>query len=316
MLFSEYLDRWLAVIKPSIEFNTYASYCGLVRSKINPYFITKKIKLTEIQTKDLQEFYTQQLSLVSACTVIHIHAVIHKALKMAAKTGMIPMNPAQYVERPKVNRYIGSFYDENELKHLFEIVKGDRIELAVLIGAYYGLRRSEVVGLLWNSIDFEKNTISVKHTVTHAYVDGKVVLIAKNRTKNKSSLRTLPLMPMFRERLLEIKQRQEDNRNLCGKSYNTTYLDYVLVDEMGNLITPNYITRRFELVLRNNKLRRIRYHDLRHSCASLLLANGVSMKEIQEWLGHSDFSTTANIYSHLDYSSKMSSAQTIANALS
>ena len=93
------------------------------------------------------------------------------------------------------------------------------------------------------------------------------------------------------------------------------YLGYLCVDEVGNIIRPNYVTETFPKFLVENGLRRIRFHDLRHSCASLLLDNGVPMKQIQEWLGHSDFSTTANIYLHLEYKSKESSAQAMASAL-
>lgn len=95
---------------------------------------------------------------------------------------------------------------------------------------------------------------------------------------------------------------------MCGRSYIKDYLEYVCVNEIGDLIKSHYVTESFPKLLKANRLRHVRYHDLRHSCASLLLANGVSMKQIQEWLGHSDFSTTANIYAHLDYSSKLTSA--------
>lgn len=98
-----------------------------------------------------------------------------------------------------------------------------------------------------------------------------------------------------------------------GKCYDKRYLDYVCVDNIGRLILPNRLTHNFNKVLKKNHLRRIRFHDLRHSCASLMLANGVPMKNIQEWLGHANYSTTANIYSHLDYSSKISSANTISS---
>ena len=128
-------------------------------------------------------------------------------------------------------------------------------------------------------------------------------------------MRTLPLVSDFREKLLEVKDEQEVNRRLCGRSYNKEYLRYLCVDEMGNFIKPGYVTTSFPLLLEHNGLRKIRFHDLRHSCASLLLANGVPMKQIQEWLGHSDFSTTANIYAHLDYSSKLSSAEAMVHGL-
>ena len=129
------------------------------------------------------------------------------------------------------------------------------------------------------------------------------------------TMRTLPLVPFMRERLLTLKEEQQENRRLCGRSYIKEYLEYVCVNEIGDLIKPHYVTESFPKLLKAKGMRQIRYHDLRHSCASLLLANGVPMKQIQEWLGHSDFSTTANIYAHLDYSSKLTSADAMLNGL-
>ena len=146
-------------------------------------------------------------------------------------------------------------------------------------------------------------------TITTFKVDGKQVTVASDTTKTKSSMRTLPLVPLFRERLLALRAEQQENQRLSGRSYNMRYIDYICVDEIGDLTAPNYITGAFPKLLERSGLRRIRFHDLRHSCASMLLANGVAMKQIQEWLGHSDFSTTANIYAHLDYNSKLSSAE-------
>ena len=128
-------------------------------------------------------------------------------------------------------------------------------------------------------------------------------------------MRTLPLVPAFREKLLHLRNEQENNRKLCGRCYSQEFLEYIFVDEMGNLMAPNYISSMFPTLLKKNNLRKIRFHDLRHSCASLLIADGVSMKYIQEWLGHSDFSITANVYAHLDYSSKLSSAAAMQNVL-
>lgn len=140
-------------------------------------------------------------------------------------------------------------------------------------------------------------------------------MIQADRAKTKSSLRTLPLVPPIRDRLLTLKGEQETYRRLCGKCYNNDYLGYLCVDEVGNIIRPNYVSEQFPKLLKSNGLRVIRFHDLRHSCASLLLKEGVPMKQIQEWLGHSDISTTANIYAHLDSQSKNLSARTMANTL-
>ena len=265
---------------------------------------------------DIQAFYMEQLKRVKANSVIHYHANIHKALKYAVKIDLLDSNPADKVERPKKNPFMGSFYDSDEVEKLFEAAKGTLLEIPVFLGAFYGLRRSEVLGLKWSAIDFQSNTITIKHTVTSCNLDGKHIQVAQDTTKTKSSLRILPLVPAFREKLLAVRDYQKECRRLCGKCYNKQYLEYICVDEMGNLISPHYLTSAFPKLLEKNGLRRIRFHDLRHSCASLLLANGVPMKQIQEWLGHSDFSTTANVYAHLDYNSKLSSADAMVNGLS
>ena len=184
-----------------------------------------------------------------------------------------------------------------------------------MLAAFYGLRRSEVIGLKWNAVDFDRDTITIQHTVTSCNVDGKRVMVAADTTKTKSSLRTLPLVPFVKERLLLLREEQKENRRLCGRSYNKEYLDYVCVNEIGDLINPHCVTRDFPKLLEKHNLKHIRFHDLRHSCASLLLDNGVAMKQIQEWLGHSDFSTTANIYAHLEYKSKVNSANAMLNGL-
>ena len=315
ILFSDFMLKWLEVTKSSIQITTYASYQGMVERIIAPYFRKRGIKLVDLKATDLQDFYTKQLERVKANSVIHYHANIHKALKYAVKIDLIPTNPADKVERPKKNEFKGSYYSAEEIHALTEIAEGTKLEIPVLLASFYGLRRSEVLGLKWDAIDFEENTLEIKHIVTQASIDGKKVLVQADRAKTKSSLRTLPLVPPIRDRLLMLKGQQDTYRRLCGKSYNRDYLGYLCVDEIGNIIRPNYVSEQFPKLLEKNGLRPIRFHDLRHSCASLLLANGVPMKQIQEWLGHSDFSTTANIYAHLDYASKLSSAQAMLERL-
>ncbi|MBW4084453.1 site-specific integrase [Paenibacillus sp. S150] len=317
ILFSDFMLNWLEIMRHSVELITFISYTNAVKGRVAPYFREKGVMLHELKAQHIQDFYQHELQVrgVSANTVIHYHANIRKALQYAVKTELIGSNPADLVERPKKNVFVANFYNANEMNQLFENIKGLNIELGVILAAFYGLRRSEVVGLKWSAIDLKNRTITIKHTVTSGSLDGKLITIEKDRTKNKASRRTLPLVDAFYELLVSLKHQQEADRAICKGSYCMDYLDYIYLDTIGKRIKPNFITQNFPIVLKKLGLRRIRFHDLRHSCASLLLANGVGMKEIQEWLGHSDYSTTANTYSHLEYSAKISSAQAMSECL-
>ena len=315
ILFTDFLLKWLRVAKSTVKLTTYASYEMMATRIIIPYFETLNIKLKELTTEDIQEFYSAQLERVSANTVIHYHAVIHRALKYAVKIKTIQSNPAVNVERPRKEKFIGSFYDKKEINTLFDIIQGHPLEVAIKLAAFYGLRREEIIGLKWTAIDFENNTLTIQHTVTECNLDGKHIEVASDTAKTDSSLRTMPLVTNFREMLLAKKEKQEHYRKLCGRSYCKEYLDYIFVNEMGERWKPRYLSDGFKRILEQNGLRRIRFHDLRHTCASLLLANKVPMKKIQEWLGHSEFSTTANNYAHLDFQSKISSAEEMLTGL-
>ena len=266
ILFTEFMLEWLEMMKNSVEITTYANYAMVIKSRINPYFRDKGLTLSELTPKHIQDYYLYSLNVekVSANTVIHRHANIRKALQYALKLGLIDFNPADRVERPKKNKYVATTYNEKELENLFSVVKGKRIEFAVTLGAFYGLRRSEIVGIKWNAIDFERKTFTIKHTVTEVMLDGKVTMIDKERTKTKSSHRTLPLVKPFEELLLRMRAEQETNRRVCGSAYCRKYLDYIYVNELGELVRPNFITQNFAIVLANNKLKKIRFHDLRH----------------------------------------------------
>lgn len=315
MLFSDYMKAWLEITRSSVAITTYTSYSNTVMKKIVPYFQEKEITLGGLQARHIQSYYLHELKTVSANTVIKAHANIHKALKYAVKMDLIPNNPAEKVERPKKSRYIADYYRQDELDQLLEATKDHYLSLLIQMTVFYGLRRSEVLGLKWDAIDFQRNTITIKHIVANAVADGKRILIQEDRAKTKSSLRSLPLIEDLREKLLERKAQQEENKKICGNCYNHAYDGYVFVDPMGKLYVPDEVSDHFRTLLKQKGLRHIRFHDLRHSCASLLLANGVPMKQIQEWLGHSDMGTTANIYSHLDFNSKISSANVMDGVL-
>ena len=315
MLFADYLLEWLEIAKGRLAHATYGAYQGLLKSTIVPYFRKKKLTLRELEARHLQMFYSEMLRRVTPNTVIHYHAVIHSALKYAVKTDMLIQNVADKVDRPRKNSFQPVFLSADEMQKMFEALRGTKLELPVLVAAFYGLRRGEVVGLKWDAIDFERNTITIKHIVTNAKIDGKCEIVCADRAKTKSSLRSLPLVSNIREKLLALREQQKENRRVCGNCYSKKYDGYVFVDAMGNIFNPRSVTANFSKLLEQNGLRHIRFHDLRHSCASLLLANDVPLKHIQEWLGHSDFTTTANIYAHLDYKSKITSAQAMETGL-
>ena len=316
ILFSKFLSNWLAMVKSTLLITTYGGYQYFIEQRINPYFDEKKMTLQKITTKDIQEYYNTMLTKGTKWnSVVKHHAIIRKALDYAVKMDYIPSNPAARIETPKRQKYIAEHYNQDELNQLFEVIKGDPAEVAIILTAYYGLRRSEVLGLKWSAIDFKEKTLCIRHTVCKTVLNGQQIVVQKDTTKNKASIRTLPLIPEIEELLLETKKKQETCRKKAKGSYCKDYLDYVCVDSLGVLLKPDYLTQHFEIIIKKNNLKKIRYHDLRHSCASLLLANGVSLKEIQDWLGHSDYSTTANIYSHLEYGAKLKSAGKISETL-
>ena len=191
-------------------------------------------------------------------TVIHYHAIIRLSLTYARKHGYIPIEP---VEKSEKNSFMGQHYSAYELMKVIELSKGTNIEVAVLLGGFYGLRRSECVGLRWEAIDFESNIFYINHTVTTPRIGGKKKIIAKDRAKTKSSLRALPLAPDIKSGLLEIKERQEYYKKKFKGSYNKQWKRYVMVDELGDLILPDYVTDNFARLIEKNGLR---LHHPRH----------------------------------------------------
>ena len=317
IMFADYMVEWLEMIKPSVEATTYSSYVYIIKKRIFPYFQQNPIKLTDLETHHIQKFYqyAQKKYDLTSNTILHYHANIRKALQYAVKIKLINSNIADDIEKPKRQQVIHEYYNDREIKQLLDIVKGMKIEFAIKMAIYYGLRRSEIMGLKWDVIDFEDKTITIRHTVTEIKVDGVVKEVSKNRTKNKGSYRVLPLLPEIEEYLLDLKFQQEENKKIAKSSYNNEFADYIYVDAMGDRTKLNYVSQHFNTLLKKYNLKMIRFHDLRHSCASLLIANGVSLKEVQLWLGHSDYATTANIYVHLDSQVKNNTASVISNAI-
>ena len=264
MLFADYLLEWLEIAKGRLAHATYGAYQGLLKSTIVPYFRKKKLTLRELEARHLQMFYSEMLRRVTPNTVIHYHAVIHSALKYAVKTDKLIQNVADKVDRPRKNSFQPVFLSAEEMQKMFEALRGTKLELPVLVAAFYGLRRGEVVGLKWDAIDFEQGTISVKRTVTSTIIDGKYQEFEQQSAKTKSSLRTLPLIGSFREYFMQVKEAQELNKQVCGNCYNYEYDGFVFVDELGEWMRVEYLTNAFPKFLESHGLRRMRFHDLRH----------------------------------------------------
>jgi integrase len=308
ILFADYMLNWLEVVKCSIEQNTYESYTDIFTRYIEPYFRRKKITLQKLEPYHIQEYYANQLKSVSPNTVLKQHANIRKALQHAVKMNMIVYNPSDRVTLPKKQKYVANFLNDDQINEVLGLFADEPMYPAVLLTAFYALRRSEVLALKWQSVDFKNNTITIKDTVVQYKT-----LIDKERTKNKASHRTLPLTDEISNYLQQLKQRQLENSALLGSGYIQN--DYVCKRDNGEPFRPNYITERFYRVIRRSSIDNIRFHDLRHSAASLLLASGFSLKEIQEFLGHGDLGTTANIYAHLQFQAKKNMAASMQSKL-
>ena len=312
MRVEDYLDEWIKTYQQNVSKSTYSSYKMYVHTHMIPFFKPMNIKVKELTGDEINDYYAHlRTKGLKGTTCQRHHALLHLAFKSAMKRRIIPSNPVDQADRPRSQQFIGNYYNAEEIKALIDSTKEDPLHTVILITAYYGLRRSEVIGLKWSAIDFSGKTIGIKHKVLQDE-DG---LTGYDVMKTKSSYRTLPLIPIVEDALIAEREKQTEMKRVFGRSYDKRYEEYICVDAIGRLITPNYVTDHFQVILKQNNMRKIRFHDLRHSCATLLLANGVQMKLIQEWLGHSDIGTTSNVYSHVDIESKKLSAVAIAKAL-
>lgn len=315
ILFCDYMVDWLEKQKGKVEKTTYIGYEQVIKSRLYKYFKATKIKLMELKPKHIQDFFDLLFAEgLSANTVKHYRANISKALKSAVILELIDSNPATKLEPIKVKEYTANYYTQDELLNLMELIKTTTIELAVIIAGIYGLRREEVIGIKWDAIDFKDKTLTIRHTVGRGKIDGVTQFIFKDRAKSDSGYRTLPLFDFIADLLKKYKDKYEENKKFFGNTYINNYKDYVCLMENGDLMKPGYLTQTFSQVLDDNKLRHIRLHDLRHSCGTLLVRNGVPIKDIQIWLGHSNFQTTLR-YAHADIEDKRISANVINDKL-
>lgn len=314
ILFSDYVRLWLEQIARKVDTVTMQGYQVLADGHILPYFDEAKIALTDIDHKILQRYIdTKHRSgklngkggLSPRSLKLHKN-IINQTLNLALQNKLILSNPCQFVVLPQSVRYESSFYNDRQLKELFTALDGDPLLPLVKITALYGLRRSELLGLQWDSIDFETQTMTIRHTVSKV-----TEVVAKDKTKNASSHRTFPLIPEAIVIFRAAKNQEAQNRIAFGREYQEN--SYVFKWADGHTYSPDYISHRFNDLLKKHSLPHIRFHELRHSCASMLISMGWTLKDVQEWLGHSDIKMTANIYSHLDTARKSNIAAALAD---
>ena len=301
LLLSQHIAQWLEANRPNIAVTTYDQYCNILNNHIRPYFDPRGITVSKLTAGDLEDYYAFKIAGgLSPNSVIKHHAVIRTALQWAVKHRYIRENVADFAEKPSHVRYHGAEpYTIQEIAALLQATANEPIAVPIFLASFYGLRRSEVLGLRWSSIDFQNGVFSISTTVVREKHGDQIVAVVRDQTtKTESSMRTLPLCPFTYQYFSNLKQFQLYQQELCGNCYDMRYTDFLCVDQMGTLLQPDYITQKFQQILAKYGLRRIRFHDLRHSCATIMLYLGYTLKDIQTWLGHSNYNFTADTYIH------------------
>lgn len=299
--FTLFIQRWIRGLKNthSLEENTIQGYESKIRTYIIPYFQDKGLCVQTIATADIEAFYNFLYTEkgLSANTINKTHYCINDAFNEACRQGIMERNPAQYARRPKTQRYIADTLSLQEWKQLRNIFKGDVIEAPVMLSAYLGLSRSEVLGLRWRFVDLDNNILTIRRKVVS--IKGNTTL-EKEMVKRQSRFRKICIPDELNAFLKEWKLKQEECRTIYGDDYfdmiNGEKNDFICTWNNGRLIKPDYVTDHFREIMTKSDIKAVRFHDLRHTIATLLNENGASLQDIKELLGHSTISTTSNIY--------------------
>lgn len=307
----DFLDYWLAVKKLELRQSTYEGYACRIKF-IKKYFQKDNPELIALTPKDFNDFFhyvlaygkinqkTHKREPLAVRTVRGYRSILHAVYKEAIINDMVKTNPLDNVTvRGKKNREYNEelvFLTEDEISEVLHFMSEHypRLVGIIFMGAYYGLRRSEILGLKWSAVNWEKGTISICHTVVRV----KSVM-AEDATKTQAGYRELNLFDTARSCLTKIKQQQEDDKAFFGKEY-ANHEEYIFTWEDGHSYDPNYISHLFTKAMTNFGRPEITLHKLRHTCCSLLINKGWDLKKLQYWIGHSDASTTLNIYSHFN----------------
>lgn len=288
VLLADYVRGWIERRKPDISPSTYRNYAHMAEHHVRDYFGETPLSRVTFQGIEAFDQYLRDKGL-SSTTVRHHHMLLQTVLRDAVKRDLIAKNPAEYAEKPMRQKPQISVYTVQEAHQLLEAVQDTKLELPVTLTLLYGFRRSEVLGLRWEDVHFEDNTLLVCHTVVEGVENGKRVLCEKDAMKEEASRRTMPLF----EPLISLLRSEWERKKEFAPIY-------VCTDKWGNQMKPDVLTHDFSKFLAEHGLRHLRFHDLRHTCASLLIAGHTPLIQVQHWLGHQTMLTTANLYAHLD----------------
>lgn len=307
----DYIDLWLNDKKHDLKISTYEAYTYRVNC-IKAYFQNKNPKLVDVTPKMLDTFFkyslkygkvnqkTKEREPLAVRSVRSYKSILFSVFAQAAIDGLVKVNPvANVTVHGKKNREYSEemlFMTEEEISDLIHFIseRYPRLLGITFVGAYYGLRRSEILGLKWSAVDFSKKTITINHTVVRVKTTN-----ADDTTKTQAGKRVLNLFPTAEKCLLKIKQEQEVYSRFFKSDYQNTE-GYIFTWEDGRSYDPNYISNLFQRATKEFGRPEITLHKLRHSTASMLINKGWDIKRLQYWLGHADIQTSLNIYAHFD----------------
>lgn len=317
-LLGQHIAMWIESSRPRLAVTTYNQYVNMLNTHMIPYFNPRGITLGSVTPGDLEDYYQFKVNEgLNPNTVIKHHAVIRSVLQWALKHQYIRYNPADLATRPARAKYAPNEpYSVEEIAQLLTLTQNEPIAVPIFVAAFYGLRRSEALGLRWSSIDLQNGWIHIDTTVVKEKIGENVVTtVRENTTKTEYSRRDLPLCAYTHQYFMNLRSRQLAQMQMCGASYDQRYLDFVCVDQMGTLLQPDFVSQKFQQLLQKWGLRPIRFHDLRHSCATIMLYLGYTMKDIQTWLGHSNYAFTANTYVHASHEEHQKMAEALSEKL-
>lgn len=303
-----WLTYWLNDIKSmKCEETTLYGYRNIINNHLIPDL--GNYKLQELNVSILNKYFKSKKEKgLSNNTIRKHYDLLKDVLKQAVNEDKILKNPIDKIEPIKTQRNEMSFYSVEQLKILFSVVKNDRMEIVIKLAAMLGLRREEIAGLKWGNINLEENIITISEARTQA---GKNTIV--KGTKNRSSYRTLYIPNKLIELLTKVKAIQESQKAILGEAYKDE--EYVVAWENGEPFRPNYLSDLFKKIIDDNNLPPLRFHDLRHTFASIANELEANLYDISKALGHSQVGTTSQVYTHVFDTTHKKAICKIADAL-